>query len=327
MRDYATISAKFWIGETGRTLRGNADAQRLCFYLMTCPSSTMIGLYYLPLPTLCHELGISMEGASKALRRVNEVGFASYDTVTEWVWVHEMARHQIGESLSPNDNRVKNVNKLFSECLNCSFANEFYSRYGEVFHLEKPKCRGQKPVPPQAPSKPLRSQEQEQEQEQDTEPEKEESSEPAKLPAEPTTGATDPGTPKIVPPSVPRQGIYPEPPDGTVLTFDCNGHTKVWHLVQGQVEAWSESYPGVDVMQEMRKAFEWSKASPRSRKTASGMMKFLVSWLNRANDDWSGGNERRQGGFGGNPRRGAAAIGPGQRYDPAGAAKRGVNDI
>ena len=73
MREYAKVAPAFWTGETGRHLRGDANAQRVAFYLMTCPSANMIGLYYLPLPVLAHEIGISLqgifEGPSKALRR------------------------------------------------------------------------------------------------------------------------------------------------------------------------------------------------------------------------------------------------------------------
>ena len=58
MREYAKVSPTFWTGDTGRSLRGDPDAQRVAFYLLTCSNANMIGLYYLPLPTLCHEIGI-----------------------------------------------------------------------------------------------------------------------------------------------------------------------------------------------------------------------------------------------------------------------------
>lgn len=175
MRDYATISAKFWVGQTGRQFRGDADAQRLAFYLMTCPSSNMIGMYYLPLPTLCHEVGIPFEGASKGLRRLEDLNFAAYDHESEWVWVYEMARFQIAESLEPKDNRVKSINRQFADCYNCRFAKAFHDKYKAAFHLvdipEREQKTAVKVSPFEAPSKPLDSpfeaREQEQEQEQD----------------------------------------------------------------------------------------------------------------------------------------------------------------
>ena len=88
MRDYAKVSPAFWMGETGRKLRGmGSEVQLVALYLLTSPSANMIGLYYLPIPVLCHETGMSREGASKALRRAFEGGFASYDEASETVWV------------------------------------------------------------------------------------------------------------------------------------------------------------------------------------------------------------------------------------------------
>lgn len=50
MRDYAKISPKFWIGETGREMRElGLPARALAFYLMTSPHSNMLGIYYLPI--------------------------------------------------------------------------------------------------------------------------------------------------------------------------------------------------------------------------------------------------------------------------------------
>ena len=160
MRDHAIVSPQFWIGETGRRLReAGADAQRLALYLISCPNSNMIGLYYLPLPTLCHELGISKEGASKALRRVCATGFASYDAPSETVFVTEMARFQIGEPLSPTDKRVKGVARQVAEMRKSPLCRDFAERYRVSFCLPDD-------LLDEAPSKPLRSQDQDQDQDQ-----------------------------------------------------------------------------------------------------------------------------------------------------------------
>ena len=68
MRDYAKVSPRFWLGETGRELRkAGAEAQVVAFYLMTSPHANMLGLYYLPVLYLAHETGLGPEGASKGL--------------------------------------------------------------------------------------------------------------------------------------------------------------------------------------------------------------------------------------------------------------------
>ena len=64
---YAVLVPTFWTGETGKRLRGyGRDAQVVALYLVTGPPAEMIGLYYMPLPTLMHEVGITQQGALKA---------------------------------------------------------------------------------------------------------------------------------------------------------------------------------------------------------------------------------------------------------------------
>jgi hypothetical protein len=159
MRDYAKLSPRFWTGETGRAIRdAGRDAQVLALYLLTGPSSNMIGLYYLPIPTLCHETGLTKKGACKALQRLSEAGFARWDECSEQVFVPEMAAHQIGEPLQATDNRVKGIAKDWQSMRKSPFYMDFYWRYRDSYHLPAP-------LPQEAPSKPLRSQEKEQEQE------------------------------------------------------------------------------------------------------------------------------------------------------------------
>ncbi len=79
----------------------------------------------------------------------------------------------------------------------------------------------------------------------------------------------------------------------SVLTFPTVGTgPKEWFLTSAQVEEWSGAYPGMDIEAEARKALAWVNANKGHRKTAGGMARFLVSWLNRAAND---GRGRRQG--------------------------------
>ena len=67
----------------------------------------------------------------------------------------------------------------------------------------------------------------------------------------------------------------------TVLTYPTVGTYRTWALTQGQIDRWRESYPNVDVLAECRKAQAWVEANQVKRKTAGGMPRFLVQWLNR----------------------------------------------
>ena len=162
MRDYGIVSPKFWIGETGKSLRGNAPAQVLALYLMTCPHANMIGVFHCPVLYMAHETGLGMEGASKALQSLIEAGYCTYDEASETVFVHRMAAYQVAESLKPGDNRVKGVEREWQSIGVASIKQAFFAMYSEAFHLPKKQEVAGKL---EAPSKPLASQEQEQEQE------------------------------------------------------------------------------------------------------------------------------------------------------------------
>lgn len=161
MRDYGKVAPSFWIGSTGKALRGDPQAQLVALYLMTGPHSSMTGVFYCPLIYIANETGIPLEGASKALRRLQSDGFCVYDDDAETVFVREMAKFQIGEDLKPTDNRVKGIVKDFLSMPKGLIRQAFYDRYRDDFRLP-----GDRPAngKTKAPSKPLRSQEQEQEQ-------------------------------------------------------------------------------------------------------------------------------------------------------------------
>lgn len=164
MRDYAKVAPQFWIGKTGRALRGGLEAQVVAAYLLSSPHANMLGLYYLPLTYLCHDTGLTMEGASKGLQRCIEAGFCCYDENTEIVWVVKMAEFQIGESLAPADKRTKGVQSEYDKLPDNKFLCDFYDRYHAAFNMEN--RRGHTSTS-EAPSKPHGSQEQEQEREQE----------------------------------------------------------------------------------------------------------------------------------------------------------------
>lgn len=176
MRDYSKVSPRFWTGSTGRDLRKlGPQAQVIAFYLFTCPSANMLGLYYLGMPTLCHETGSPLKGALKGLQELREAQFAYYDLPSEHVYVPNMAREQIGERLQRKDNRHVAVLKELRQLKNTVFFGDFVNRYREPFELHDIEVDPNFVSPLQAPSKdlrkPLRSQEQEQEQEQKQEQE------------------------------------------------------------------------------------------------------------------------------------------------------------
>jgi hypothetical protein len=54
-----------------------------------------------------------------------------------------------------------------------------------------------------------------------------------------------------------------------------------WKLTTGKIEQYRQTYPGIDVEKELRKAKQWLTDNPAKRKTAKGMPRFLNGWLSR----------------------------------------------
>ena len=57
-----------------------------------------------------------------------------------------------------------------------------------------------------------------------------------------------------------------------------------WLLSETQVVEWEALFPGLNVRGECRNALAWVQANPTRRKTARGMLRYLVGWLSRAVD-------------------------------------------
>lgn len=151
MRDYGIVSPKFWVGQTGKALRGNPQSQLLALYLMTSPHASMIGVFHCPILYMAHETGMDMEGASKALASLIEAGFCTFDEASEEVFVKRMAAFQIGEQLDAKDNRCKGIAKEVEKIESPSVKAQFISLYSVAFHIP---AQAGKASPFEAPSKP-----------------------------------------------------------------------------------------------------------------------------------------------------------------------------
>lgn len=179
MREYSKISPKFWVGKTGRAIKELGHHTRMvALYFITCPHANMLGIYYLPLAYITHDLMMTELEVNDAIKNLSYLDFCTYDSVAEYIWVHEMGKHQISEQLDERDNRIKGVNNIFHTLPELSFLEEFYQKYKRTFLLRPRKTRSIKTDETNADStnafdkvrgfegalKPLRSQEQGQEQ-------------------------------------------------------------------------------------------------------------------------------------------------------------------
>lgn len=167
MRDYGKVSPQFWTGKTGKALRGKPEVQLLALYLMSSPHANMIGVYHCPVAYMAHETGLPFEGASKALQSLIDADFCTFDEDSEYVFVHQFARHQIGETLKAADKRCTGVKKALAKVPKNQCWQAFMERYAVAYLIS---VEGEKASHPEAPSKPLASQKQKQKQKQNIPP-------------------------------------------------------------------------------------------------------------------------------------------------------------
>ena len=150
MRAVAYIVPTFWTRGSGKKLRSDRDAQVLAMYVMTAPGSNMIGLYYLPLTTIAHETGLTINEVREVFPRIAEI--AKYDEDAEIVWVPESAKHQIGETMALKDKRRGAVLRELAMAGSHPFAREFLDRYRDPYQLEIGLKTGSSELPDQGPS-------------------------------------------------------------------------------------------------------------------------------------------------------------------------------
>ena len=154
MRDYSKVSGEFWTGKTGKSLRGDMQTQIIAMYLMTSRHSNMIGVFHCPILYMAHETGSPIEGATKSLNKLIEGGFCTYDEDSETVWVHEMARFQIDDTLKSGDKRVSGIQKQFDSLPESLIKQGFYEKYATSFHIKKDQENKPLTSPSEAPTKP-----------------------------------------------------------------------------------------------------------------------------------------------------------------------------
>lgn len=138
MRKFVMLSPNFWVGHTGRDLaRAGNHAQLVALYLLSNPLANYTGLYRLPLIYIANDLNMPLDNVRDALKAIEKTGFAKYDEASEYVWIVECARHQLGEDLKPADNKVKYVNKEFAAISkNCPFISAYSAKYATSLHLK-----------------------------------------------------------------------------------------------------------------------------------------------------------------------------------------------
>lgn len=71
-----------------------------------------------------------------------------------------------------------------------------------------------------------------------------------------------------------------EPPTLTLTLNDSSEHP----IYAAAITEWQTTYPGVDVLQQLREMRVWCTANPTNRKTKRGIAAFVARWLSKEQD-------------------------------------------
>jgi hypothetical protein len=239
--------------------------QSLWIYLLTGPHTTSLpGLFNIGEAALAEALGWTLKAFREAFAEAHSQGMVKADWQARVVWIPRAIEYNFPES----PNVVKGWRAAWDEMPECQLKTEAYHLFRQALKAKKAFAEafaeaigeGGAPRESRINVQPKRNQEQEQEQD---------------LPLNPQTTSGESGA---------MGNPSPPPPPEAVLTFPTQGRAKTWGLTPEYVAELQALYPGLDVSAECHKAFGWVRADPQRRKTAKGMPKFLVNWLNRATE-------------------------------------------
>ena len=71
-----------------------------------------------------------------------------------------------------------------------------------------------------------------------------------------------------------------EPQSPSVLTLLLNDGSE-YGVTQKDIDEWQDTFPNVDVLQQLKAMKLWLKDSPKKRKTRNGIRRFVTNWLDR----------------------------------------------
>ena len=154
--NYRRVVPTFWTDpDVKRKL--TRDQKLLLLYFCTSPHSNMIGVYYCPLAYAANETDLPMDDIRRAVAGAL-AAFLTYDEETEEVFVHALAKHNVGDELTADgkngkpDHRIAGVAKLLEAVHSPRLRRAFLQRYAGPYRLTMPL-----PDQREAPSEPLAS--------------------------------------------------------------------------------------------------------------------------------------------------------------------------
>jgi hypothetical protein len=247
MARYRKIETRIWNDQQFNLLAD--DAKLLFFFLLTHPHLTALGAMRISILGMAGELSWSEKKLREAFRQILEKDMVRYDPVALFLWLPNFLKYNLPESPNVVKSWEQSLDYL-PECvlkqLLMKSVRAFVGSLSEGFMEALPE------VFREGFAKSMPNQEQEQEQEQKQE-----------------QYITCEKPPEI------------EKTSTTVIEIPLNTGPE-FQISEKRLEQWQVLYPAVDVLQELRNIRGWNLANPTKRKTKSGILKHINSWLSRA---------------------------------------------
>ena len=266
-------------------------------YLCSCCHCNQLGYFRMPLAYMATDMGIDVREAANVMKALENGKFVIFNPDTSRVLIRSYLKWNAPASGS----NVKAMAKIFDELPDDNLDETFLHMADRVttdrglgqFSRESARASGvasrkqgnQDSIPMDTPvvapvvtpqdapedMPEVAPQKQEQEQEQD--------SSLRSLAPSCDDNAAAPSAP-----STPQ----PDPSQDVLLVMPCTGASKSWKVTRGYLDGLADTYPGINLLAECRKAKAWLDANPRKLKTYSGMKAFLTSWFSRAQNHLGG---------------------------------------
>jgi len=265
MARYRKIETRIWNDEKFRAF--SDDAKLLFFFLLTHPHLTALGAMRVSLGGLAGELSWAEGKFRKAWAEIIAKEVVEYDKKSLFLSLPNFLKYNIPES--PNvvkswaqsldylpecplkklliqrvKTQIKNLSESFQEALPKAFG-QCSESFSKDFQKSMPN-QEQEPKPKQEPK-----QEPQQKQEKTKK-----------------TSIAD--------------GVIVEGDESAlaVINIPLNNGGE-YPLTNTEIKQWQTLYPAIDVRQELRNIRGWNLANPKKRKTKSGILSHINSWLAR----------------------------------------------
>lgn len=280
MRDYGSVHTCFWSNPDIQAL--SDQAKLLALYLLTGPHTNMLGCFRLPTGYVAEDLNWNSETVSKRFAELFQKSFITRDETSGWILIPRFLEWNPIE----NPNQAKSLRKLFDQVPEKSFIYRdlinvllIHNKHFDetFFNRLETLSKGF--------AKPFRNQDQDQnqEQKQDQDQEQKQDIDGARSPSDRLPETVTPTVCQTV--STTTESINP------IITITLNDKTE-FPILQQQIDEWQQLYPAIDVLQTLRNIRAWNSANPTRRKTRSGILRHIVAWLTKEQNQ--GGNTREK---------------------------------